>query len=404
MHHDFQHFKQLLNQSMEENIIEHSMFLIFAGAAILATLALYARQAMIVSYIILGIMVGPWGFNLVSDPDLIKDISHIGIIFLLYLLGLDLLPQQLWQMLGEALKITILSSAVFCVMGFIIGYIFSYPVMDAIVIGIVLIFSSTIIGLKLLPTTTLHHRHTGQIIISVLLIQDLLAIIVLLLLQGYGKGSRLIMDIMLNLITLPILIVIAYLFARLVLFKLIQRFDQIHEYIFLVAIAWCMGIAKLAVHFGLSYEIGAFIAGVTLASNPIALFITERLRPLRDFFLIIFFFSLGASFNIQAVETIIFPALLLTVIIITIKPVIFSVLLKYEGEKRHISREVGFRLGQASEFSLLISVLAVESGFIGESTSNLIQLTTLLTFIISSYIIVLNYPTPIAVNDKLRRD
>ena len=389
---------------MDQNVIEYSIFLIFAGAAVLATIALYARQAMIVSYIILGIILGPWGLNLVSDPELIKDIAHIGIIFLLYLLGLDLLPQQLWQMLGEALKITILSSTAFCIIGFIIGYLFAYPVMDAIVIGIVLIFSSTIIGLKLLPTSTLHHRHTGQIIISVLLIQDLLAIIVLLLLQGYGKGSNLVADIMMNLAMLPLLVVIAYFSERFVLIKLFLRFDQIHEYVFLLAIAWCMAIAKLAVYLGLSYEIGAFIAGVTLASSPIALFITERLKPLRDFFLIIFFFSIGASFNIQVINTIIFPAVLLTLAIIFIKPAIFSRLLVQAGEKKAVSREVGFRLGQASEFSLLIAVLAVQSGFINEITSNLIQLTTLLTFIISSYIIVLNYPTPIAVTDKLRRD
>jgi predicted Kef-type K+ transport protein len=165
-----------------------------------------------------------------------------------------------------------------------------------------------------------------------------------------------------------------------------------------------MGIAELATIMGLSREIGAFIAGVTLASSPIALFITERLKPLRDFFLIIFFFSLGASFNIFTIGGIIIPALVLALLVIVLKPVIFSRLLNMAGEKINVSREVGYRLGQISEFSLLITVLAVKSGFIGEATSNLIQLTTLLTFIISSYIIVLNYPTPIAVTDNLRRD
>jgi len=380
------------------------MFLIFTGAAILATLALYARQALIVGYILLGILLGPWGLSLINDPELIKDISNIGIIFLLFLLGLDLLPQQLWQMLGEALKITLLSSLAFWIIGFGTGYSFGYPVLDSILIGTVLMFSSTIIGLKLLPTTTLHHRHTGQIIISVLLIQDLIAIVVLLLLQGYGKGNNLMLDILLQLLTLPVLVAIAWLVERFVLIKLIHSFDQIHEYIFLLAIAWCMGMAELATVMGLSHEIGAFIAGVTLASSPIALFITERLKPLRDFFLIIFFFSLGASFNIDTIEGIIIPAIVLTLLVIVLKPVIFSRLLNMAGEKINVSREVGYRLGQISEFSLLITVLAVKSGFIGEATSNLIQLTTLLTFIISSYIIVLNYPTPIAVTDNLRRD
>ena len=192
--------------------------------------------------------------------------------------------------------------------------------------------------------------------------------------------------------------------ARFVLIKLIQRFDQIHEYIFLLAIAWCLGIAEIGTAIGLSHEIGAFIAGVTLASSPIALFITERLKPLRDFFLILFFFSLGAGFNMDTVQEIIWPALLLAVFIIAVKPYTFRWLLIKAGEKKKIAQEVGIRLGQVSEFSLLIAVLAVESQFINTTASNMIQLTTLLTFIISSYIIVLTCPTPIAVSDKLRRD
>ena len=265
---------------MVENTVEYSIFLIFTGAALLATLALFARQAMIVGYILLGILLGPWGFSLVDDAKLIKDISNIGIMFLLYLLGLDLLPQQLLKMLGEAMKITLLSSLLFSIIGTIIGFLFGFTVFEAILIGAVMMFSSTIIGLKLLPTTTLHHRHTGQIIISILLIQDLIAIIVLLILQGYGKGNNLLADILLQLLSLPLLIGIAYVLERYVLIKLIQRYDQIHEYIFLLAIAWCMGIAEIASSLGLSHEIGAFLAGVTLASSPIALFITERLKPL----------------------------------------------------------------------------------------------------------------------------
>jgi len=384
--------------------IEYSMFLIFTGAALLTTLALFARQAMIVGYIVLGVLMGPWGLSLISDAGLIQDISNIGIIFLLYLLGLDLLPQQLWRMLGEALRITLTSSAAFLLFVFLITWGFGYHVIDAILTGIALMFSSTIIGLKLLPTTILHHRHTGQIIISVLLIQDLIAIVVLLLLEGYGKGVNLILDMSLQVAGLPLLIAIAILLERYVLIRLIQKFDRIHEYVFLLAIAWCMGIAELAGQFGLAHEIGAFVAGVTLASSPIALFITERLKPLRDFFLIIFFFSMGAGFNVGSVHEIIIPAILLALFVILAKPAVFSYLLSDTGEKSPISREVGFRLGQASEFSLLIAALAVKSNITGVNTANLIQLTTLITFIVSSYIVVLSYPTPIAVTERLRRD
>ena len=387
-----------------DNPIEYSVFLIFTGAALLTTLALFARQAMIVGYIVLGVLLGPWGFSLINDAGLINDISNIGIIFLLYLLGLDLLPQQLWRMLGAALRITLTSSAAFLLSGFLIAWFFGYSLPEAILTGVAVMFSSTIIGLKLLPTTVLHHRHTGQIIISVLLIQDLIAIVVLLLLEGYGKGSNLLVDMGWQVATLPLLIGIAYILEHYVLIRLVQKFDQIHEYIFLLAIAWCMGIAELAGQLGLSHAIGAFVAGVTLASSPIAPFITERLKPVRDFFLIIFFFSIGAGFNVGAVREIIIPAILLALFVILAKPAVFSYLLKTSGENIAISREVGFRLGQASEFSLLIATLAVKSNLAVASTANLIQLTTLITFIVSSYIIVLNYPTPIAVNENLRRD
>ena len=278
------------------------------------------------------------------------------------------------------------------------------PLKNPLLIGAIMMFSSTIIGLKLLPTSILHHKHTGQIIISVLLIQDLLAIIVLLLLQGYGKGGNLILDIASQLLYLPFLVILVYLFERYVLFKLIIRFEQIHEYIFLLAIAWCLGVAEFANLIGLSHEIGAFIAGVTLASSPIALFITERLKPLRDFFLIIFFFSLGAGFNISIVSEIYLPAITLALMALIFKPLVFSRLLYFEGEKKNISDESGIRLGQISEFSLLISVLAVKSGFVGEHISSLIQFSVLISFILSSYIIVLKYPTPISSNDSLRRD
>ena len=389
---------------MGAHSIEFSIFIIFTSAAVFATIALYARQAMIVAYILLGLLLGPWGVGLISDSKVISEISNIGIIFLLYLLGLDLLPQQLWKMFREAVIVTLSSSFIFLLLGFLVGIIFSYSFLNSILIGAVMMFSSTIIGLKLLPTSILHHKHTGQIIISVLLIQDLLAIIVLLLLQGYDKGGNLIFDIINQLLYLPLLVTIVYLFERFILFKLIVRFEQIHEYIFLLAIAWCLGVAEFANYIGLSHEIGAFIAGVTLASSPIALFITERLKPLRDFFLIIFFFSLGASFDVTLINEIYLPAIILALIAVIIKPLVFSFLLTFEGEKNKISNETGIRLGQISEFSLLISVLALNSGFIREDIASLIQLSVLISFILSSYIIVLKYPTPISSNDSLRRD
>ena len=389
---------------MQHDSIIFSIFLIFTGAAVLAAIALYARQSLLVAYILLGGLVGPWGLKLVSDAAIIQQIGHIGIIFLLFLLGLNLQPAQLLRMLREAIMVTVISSLAFGTAGILIGQAFGYSHFESLVIGAVMMFSSTIIGLKLLPTTALHHRHVGQVMISILLLQDILAIGILLFLEGLSHTGMEWQQVASLALSLPLLVIISLLFARFILQRLMQRFDTIQEYIFLTAIGWCLGIAQLAETMGLSYEIGAFIAGVSLATNPIALFIAESFKPLRDFFLIMFFFSLGASFNITILPEVIIPAVILSSLMLILKPVIFSRLLRQSGESPGLSNEVGVRLGQVSEFSLMIAVLALNAGAIGSRASYLIQATTLITFIVSSYVIMLNYPTPIAVSDRLRKD
>lgn len=379
------------------------IFVIYTGSAILATLALYARQALLIAYILLGILMGPAVFNLVDDTKTITAISDIGIIFLLFLLGLHLQPQELLKMLHKTTILTLVSSSIFALVGFLVGWLFGFGIQNSIILGIALTFSSTIIGLKLLPTTVLHHRHAGEIIVSVLLMQDLIAIFVLIVLNSWGSKS-LWMEIGVITFTLPALIGLAVVLERYVLIKLIARFDRIQEYIFLLTIGWCLGMAEIAAMMNLSHEIGAFIGGVALAHSPIARFIAENLKPLRDFFLIIFFFSLGATMQLDVLYAVLVPALVLSVLMLSLKPLVFRTLLVMLGEEKQLSMEMGMRLGHVSEFSLLIAVLALEVGAISQATNYLIQSVTVLTFVVSSYVIVMNYPTPIATSDRLRRD
>jgi Kef-type K+ transport system membrane component KefB len=192
--------------------------------------------------------------------------------------------------------------------------------------------------------------------------------------------------------------------VRYVLLPLITRFDRFHEYIFLLAIGWCLGVAEAAIVLGLSAEIGAFIAGITIATSPISQYIAVNLKPLRDFFLILFFFSVGARFEFSVLHQVLAPALVLAILILALKPVVFRYLLKGVSEKRSLGWDIGFRLGQGSEFSLLIAYVACRRALISEQASLLIQATTIITLLVSSYIVVLNYPTPIAISDRLRRD
>jgi Kef-type K+ transport system membrane component KefB len=389
---------------MEASIV-HSFFLIFAGAAVVASIALYTKQPMIIAYIALGVLFGPSALSLIDEPKLMDEMSHIGIIFLLFLLGLDMQPSHLINMLKKASWIALLSSAIFALVGYVVAILCNYSTTESLIIGIAMMFSSTIVCIKLLPTTALHHKHTGELVVGLLLLQDMIAIAVLLVLYSFSSNDgNSAMQYIKPLISLPLLIAGAFLFVKYILLKLIAKFDRFHEYIFLVSIGWCLSMAVLAEAAGLSAEMGAFVAGVALATSPISQYIATHLKPLRDFFLILFFFTIGASFDLSLLGLVIVPALILAISTMLIKPVVFRFLLKSIKEDSSTSWEVGFRLGQVSEFSLLIAYLAANIGLIGEEASHVIQATAILSFALSTYIVILNFPTPIAISDKLRRD
>lgn len=387
---------------MSGDPFEFTAFLIFVGAALLATVALYVRQAIIVAYIVAGVLAGPSGADLIGDPVRLEQAGGIGITFLLFLLGMDLAPSKLFKLLNSMVIITGLSALLFGLLGFGFGLLLGYSTLESVVLGVALIFSSTIIGIKLLPTTVLHHKATGEVIISILLLQDVLAIVALFAIQTGGvmeHGAQFFM----TLVSLPAVALLSYVLRRIVIDPLLAKFDTIREYVFLLVIGWCLGIAHLAHVLGLTHEMGAFIAGVTLAANPIALFITESLKPVRDFFLIIFFFALGGALDVARAGAALLPAAALAGLVLLIKPLVFRSLLRFSGTEPKRASEVGVRLGQGSEFSLLIGALALENHLIGDDMSALIQTSILLTFVVSCYLIVLRYPTPIAASASLRR-
>ena len=198
---------------------------------------------------------------------------------------------------------------------------------ECLIIGAAMMFSSTIIGIKLLPTTVLHHKHSGELMVGMLLMQDFLAIAVLLVLLSASSSENSLSSLAISIVALPALVAFSMFLVRSLLQPLFSRFDRIGEYIFLLTIGWCLGIAELAEVIGLSKEIGAFIAGISLATSPIAQYIALNLKPLRDFFLILFFFSLGGGFDLSLLPSIAIPAILLAVVMLSLKPIIYRYLL-----------------------------------------------------------------------------
>jgi len=284
-----------------------------------------------------------------------------------------------------------------------VALVLGYPFIDSLIIGAALMFSSTIVSLKLIPTTQLHHHHVGEVMISVLLLQDVIAIVLILLVTEGGMDSITI-TVALLLLKLVMLSVTSFIIVRFVITNLFLKFDVIKEHSFVMALGWGLFVAGAAEMLGLSYEMGAFIAGISLATVPNALVIAEELKPLRDFFLILFFFSIGAKFDLLVSQQLIVPGLIITALLMVAKPVMFNWGFKAIGETSKNSAELGARLGQASEFSLLIAFSALASGLIEERSSYLIQLVVVLTFVVSTYWVVNRYPTPISYKKGQRKD
>jgi len=389
---------------MEPGGITFTFAAIFLGAALLASAALYARQPIIIAYILLGAALGPYGSGLVGNTALVSDAGHIGIIFLLFLLGLDMQPTALLSSIKSSSWVALASSAVYAALAYGVARVFGFAHADAVLVGAALMFSSTIIGIKLLPTTVLHHKHLGEVLVALLLFQDLMAIVLLVVLQAPPGESGSIGSLMLPVLLLPVFGLGCWSAVRFLLIPLITRFDRYHEYIFLLSVGWCLGVAEIAALAGLSGEVGAFMAGVAVATSPIAQYIAVSLKPLRDFFLVIFFFSVGAQLDLAALPEVLLPAALLALLMLGAKPLTYQFLLRGVSESRNLAWNLGLRLGQCSEFALLIAVVAMEAGRLSAQANTLIQATTIMTLLCSSYLVVTRLPNPIAVKDELRRD
>ena len=386
-----------------------SIAIVFIGAALLGALSLYARQPLLIVYILLGMIIGPHGLGIVANAELLQEIGEFGIMFLLFIVGLDLPPNRLKRMFGSTVLVAVLSTLIFFTLGFLVMVAFGFTTSEAIIVGVASGFSSTLIGLKLLPTNVLHHRHTGDIVIGQLLIQDLIAIVALIVIGGFvvsegAGGGNLAVRLGLAGVTAPILGLLAFAGVDRLIKPLFIKFGAISEVIDLIGIGWCFLVAFLATMIGLTPEIGAFIAGISLANLRVAQVEAERFRPIRDFFLVLFFFSIGSDINLFALIGHIFPVIALVLIFVVLKPLVFRLLLQMTSEKPDVSREIGFRLGQCGEFSLLVVHLAAGTALVSESASLILTGATVASLCVSTYLVVRRFPNPIAIDPGLRRD
>jgi Kef-type K+ transport system membrane component KefB len=382
---------------MNFNSIIFEMAVIIIGAAALGTLFLYARQPLLIAYIAIGFALGPNGFSLIKSIDHIEQIAHFGVILLLFLIGLNLQPMRFIKLLRRTAIVTLSTSFLFGCVSFLFALILRYDLHRAFLFGAAMLFSSTVISLKLLPATELHQRRTGEILTSVLLLQDLLAILVILFITG-EKSDHMLVTFALLTGKFILLCGLSLIGVRYLMVPLLKRFKVVQEYTFIATLGWCLLWAEAAHYVGLSYEIGAFVAGISIASCQAAVIIAEKLRPLREFFLVLFFFAIGAELTLGINTLHLVAAVIFGVLLVPLKAFAFRFAFRKRGESPELSRELAVRLGQSSEFSLLVVFAALSAGVLSAEKGMVIQITTITTFIVSTYWVVLKYPTSISKN------
>lgn len=362
--------------------------LIIAIATGIALLMRAIGQPLIIGHIITGILVGPAILHLAKSTEMLATFSNIGIALLLFVIGLGLNP-KIFREIGRVA--TINASAQILVVGaagWLVGQLLGFSKIESLFIGLALVFSSTIIALKLLSDKKEQTRLYGKITIGILLFQDAVAAVALMLVASAGDSHSV------SIISLAWLAIKAvtvgglmYLFSR----KLLGRWQNLiagsPEFLFLAAIGWGFGSAALFAKLGLSLEVGALFAGICLAPLFYAQEIAARLRPLRDFFMLVFFITLGAGISFADAGGLL-PAILIgSAIVILIKPFIVLVAMSLMGYTRRTSFKTAVSLAQLSEFSIVITVLGVHEGLIGQRIAVLVTFVALISIAASAYLI-----------------
>jgi Kef-type K+ transport system membrane component KefB/Trk K+ transport system NAD-binding subunit len=346
------------------------------------------RQPLIIGYILSGIIVGPLVLNLIQESETISVFSEMGIAFLLFIVGLHLSPKVIKEV-GLISLVTGLGQILFTsIIGYFIAILLGFPFITALYIAIALTFSSTIIIMKLLSDKDALEKLYGKISIGFLLVQDLVAIITLIIVSSLASGSGASDVLFSTLIKGVALIIILVPISYYILPKLSWFFAKSQEFLFVFAISWGFGLSILFIYAGFSIEVGALIAGIMLSLSPYSFEISSKLKPLRDFFLISFFIILGSQMIFTDFSSLIIPAIIFTFLIVIGNPLIVMILMGLFGYSKKTSFMSGLTVAQIGEFSLIFIALGVKVGYITKEIMSFITLISLLTIFGCTYLII----------------
>jgi Kef-type K+ transport system membrane component KefB len=372
---------------MHESVFAQLSLIIAIGAGIALIMRLI-HQPLIIGHILTGIIVGPSVLHLAKSPETIETFSNIGITLLLFIIGLGLNPRVIKEVGRVATIGGIIQVAITAAFGWGLGIILGLTTTESIFLGVALSFSSTIIILKLLSDKKEQNRLYGKIAIGLLLVQDLLATIALLSVTaqsegGFSPGQLAVLAAKGALVSIPL-----FLLGYQVLPRINKLVAGSQEFLFLFAIGWGFGAAALFEKVGFSLEIGALVAGIALSSLPYTQEISARLRPLRDFFIIVFFISLGTRLSFSGIESLLPIIIISSIIVVILKPLLVMMIMGIFGYTKRTSFKAAISLAQVSEFSLVFVILGERLGKISDNLVTVITIVALISIALSSYMII----------------
>lgn len=373
---------------MESSFFDIAAVLAIAAGAGMA--AQWLRQPLIVVFIGVGIVVGPSGLDLVDATGEVDLLAELGIAVLLFLVGLKL-DLHLVRVTGRVAVATGLGQIAFTLaIGFALARVLGMPPAEAFYVAVALTFSSTIIIVKLLSDKRELDELHGRIAVGYLIVQDLVVILAMILLTAFGNGGdngvgREIAEVIGK--GLGFLVALGLL-MRWVLPGVLDYAARNRELLMLSAVAWAVGVAAVAERLDLGTEVGAFLAGVALASTPFREAIGARLISLRDFLLLFFFIELGSDLDLALAGERIPEAVVLSLFVLVGKPVIVMAIMGVMGYKRRVGFFTGLTAAQISEFSLIFIALALSLGNVDSDAMGLVTMVGLITIGISTYLIV----------------
>lgn len=371
-----------------------SIALILFIASILGILAIKLKQPLIVSFIAVGIILGPSSLGLVTVNNELDLLAKLGISLLLFIVGLKL-DLHIIRAMGAVALATGIGQVLFTsLFGYLIALLLNFDHIEAVYIAVALTFSSTIIIVKLLSDKREVDSLHGRIAIGFLIVQDLLVIIAMIVLNALS-GAKVPGTIGPNVLSILfngfMFVVVVGFLMRYLLTPLLNILAQSKELLMLFSIAWAVSLGALGHYMGFSKEVGAFIAGVSLASTPYRDVIGARLVSLRDFLLLFFFVDLGATLDLSAVTLQFGDALVFSLFVLVGNPLIVMIIMGIMGYRKRTGFLAGLTVAQISEFSLILGALGVSLGHISGHVLGVITLVGLITISASTYMILYSH-------------